>query len=124
METDAFTSYRRIARKTFVLPNGAEAEFEIKKEPRCVSVLVLTTRETVLLVQQFRPGPEAILLELPGGGSAQAKIRLRPLRGSCWRRRATVVRWSCRDRAGTVVFDEAHISFCSPLLRENTGTHS
>ena len=68
METDVFTSYRHISRKTFVLPNGTEAEFEIKQEPRCVCVLALTTRQTVLLVQQFRPGPEAILLELPGGG--------------------------------------------------------
>ena len=67
-ETDVFASYRHISRKTFVLPNGTEAEFEIKQEPRCVSVLALTTRQTVLLVQQFRPGPEAILLELPGGG--------------------------------------------------------
>lgn len=67
METDVFASYRCISRKTFVLPNGAEAEFEIKQEPRCVCVLALTTRQTVLLVQQFRPGPEAILLELPGG---------------------------------------------------------
>lgn len=67
-ETNIFASYRRISRKTFVLPNGAEAEFEIKQEPRCVCVLALTTRETVLLVQQFRPGPETILLELPGGG--------------------------------------------------------
>jgi ADP-ribose pyrophosphatase len=68
MEADVFVSYRRIACKTFVLPNGAEAEFEIKQEPRCISVLALTTRETVLLGQQFHPGPEAILLELPGGG--------------------------------------------------------
>ena len=35
-------------------------------------------------------------------GSAPAKIRLRPPRGSCWRRRAIAVRWSWRDRAGTV----------------------
>src|SRR5260370_38240610 len=67
-ETDVFSSFRRISRKTFVLPNGAEADFEIKQEPRAVCVLALTTRDTVLLVQQFRPGPEAILLELPGGG--------------------------------------------------------
>jgi ADP-ribose pyrophosphatase len=68
METDVFSSFRRISRKTFVLPNGAEADFEIKQEPRAVCVLALTTRDTVLLVQQFRPGPEAILLDLPGGG--------------------------------------------------------
>lgn len=68
METVVFAHYRCISRKTFELPNGAEAEFEIKQEPRCVSILALTTRETVLLVHQFRPGPEAVLLELPGGG--------------------------------------------------------
>src|SRR5712692_2087604 len=68
METEVFASFRRISRKTFVLPNGTEAAFEIKQEPRAVCVLALTTRDTVLLVQQFRPGPEAILLELPGGG--------------------------------------------------------
>ncbi len=63
-----FSSFRRISRKTFVLPTGAEADFEIKQEPRAACVLALTTHDTVLLVRQFRPGPEAILLELPGGG--------------------------------------------------------
>src|SRR5258708_19399029 len=67
-ETDVFSSFRRISRKTFVLPNGAEADFDIKQEPRAVCVLALTTRDTVLLVQQFRPGPDAILLEFPVGG--------------------------------------------------------
>lgn len=66
-ETEVFASFRRILRKTFVLPNGTEADFEIKQEPRAACVLALTTRDTVLLVQQFRPGPEAILLDLPGG---------------------------------------------------------
>lgn len=68
MEMDVFTSFRRISRKTFVLPTGAEADFEIQQEPRAACVLALTTHDTVLLVRQFRPGPEAILLELPGGG--------------------------------------------------------
>lgn len=68
METEVFASFRSISRQTFVLPNGTEADFEIKQEPRAASVLALPTRDTVLLVQQFRPGPEAILLELPGGG--------------------------------------------------------
>jgi ADP-ribose pyrophosphatase len=68
METEVFVSFRRISRKTFVLPNGTEADFEIKQEPRAACILALTTYDTVLLVQQFRPGPEAILLELPGGG--------------------------------------------------------
>jgi ADP-ribose pyrophosphatase len=68
METLVFAGFRWISRRTFVLPNGKEADFEIKLEPLCVCILALTTHETVLLVQQFRPGPEAVLLELPGGG--------------------------------------------------------
>lgn len=66
-ETEVFASFRRILRKTFVLPNGTAVDFEIKQEPHAACVLALTPRDTVLLVQQFRPGPEAILLELPGG---------------------------------------------------------
>lgn len=66
-ETEVFASFRRILRKTFVLPNGAEADFEIKQEPCAACVLALTTRDTVLLVQQFRPRPEAIQQDLPGG---------------------------------------------------------
>ena len=67
-EIDIFTNFRSIFRKTFLLPNGAEADFEIKQEPRTASILALTAHNTVILVQQFRPGPEEILLELPGGG--------------------------------------------------------
>ncbi len=67
-ETLVFAGFRWISRRTFVLPNGKEADFEIKLEPLCVCILALTASETVLLVQQFRPGPEAVLLELPGAG--------------------------------------------------------
>jgi len=33
----------------------------------CVAVLALTSSNDVVLVEEFRPGPEAILYELPGG---------------------------------------------------------
>src|SRR5258706_8400600 len=39
-----------------------------RRAARAVPGLALTTHDMVLLVRQFRPGPEAILLELPGGG--------------------------------------------------------
>jgi ADP-ribose pyrophosphatase len=64
---EVFSGFRRILRTTFLLPNGIEADFEIKQEPCTVNILALTPRNSVLLVQQFRPGPEALLLELPGG---------------------------------------------------------
>jgi len=62
------TGYRKIIRKTFEMPDGKTAVFDIKDESQVVCVLALTPEKNVLLVQQYRPGPEKILLELPGGG--------------------------------------------------------
>jgi ADP-ribose pyrophosphatase len=60
--------YRRLLKRIFTLPSGVDAEFTIKQERPTVCVLALTTTNEVILAQQFRPGPERILLELPGGG--------------------------------------------------------
>ncbi len=66
-EAEISVGFRRFLRKTYVLPNGAKEDFDIKHEPLVVSILAFTPRDTVLLAQQFRPGPEAVLLDLPGG---------------------------------------------------------
>ena len=62
------TGYRKVIRKTFEMPDGKTADFDIKDEGPVVCVLALTPENNVLLVKQYRPGPEKILLELPGGG--------------------------------------------------------
>lgn len=62
------SGYRKIISKTFSLPNGKVAEFEIKDEGRSVCILALTKENNVILTKQFRAGPEKVLLELPGGG--------------------------------------------------------
>jgi ADP-ribose pyrophosphatase len=59
--------YRKILRRTFRLPDGRVDDFEIKHEPQVVCILALTEEHQVILARQFRPGPEQILLELPGG---------------------------------------------------------
>lgn len=59
---------RKIAQRTYRLPDGRAADFEIRLEPRVVAILALTPEQTVILARQFRPGPEQILTELPGGG--------------------------------------------------------
>jgi ADP-ribose pyrophosphatase len=59
--------FRKICQKTFILPNGTCQDFEIKKEGEAVCALALTPDNKVILAQQFRPGPEKVLLELPGG---------------------------------------------------------
>jgi|SRR3989339_325876 len=59
--------FRKLIKKTFQLPNNKIVDFDIKQEGPAVCVLALTKDNNVILAKQFRPGPEKILLELPGG---------------------------------------------------------
>jgi ADP-ribose pyrophosphatase len=59
--------FRALVTKTFHLPDGTAAAFDIKAEGPVVCALALTVDNIVILARQFRPGPEAILAELPGG---------------------------------------------------------
>lgn len=60
--------HKRIAVKRFQLPNGLEETFFIDQDKDSVQVLCITLETDVVLVQQFRAGPEEMSLELPGGG--------------------------------------------------------
>lgn len=51
----------------FRLPTGATGNFYLKKVGRLTAALVLTKEKKIVLVQQFRPGPERVHWELPGG---------------------------------------------------------
>ena len=44
-----------------------EEEFYISNEGPSTAVFALTTSNQVILARQFRPGPNAVLDELPGG---------------------------------------------------------
>lgn len=59
--------FRKICLKKFISPNGESHDFEIKKEDEVVCILPITSDKNVVLAKQFRPGPEKLLLELPGG---------------------------------------------------------
>lgn len=48
-------------------PDGTIAEYEVKAEGDTVAIVALTPASEVLLVREFRVGPEEELLELPGG---------------------------------------------------------
>ncbi len=63
-----YNGYRKITKKTFKLPNGKIADFDTYQENNTVCILAITKKHEVILAKQFRPGPEKILLELPGGG--------------------------------------------------------
>jgi len=60
--------HRKVLRRTFRMPDGHVEDFDIKHEPHVVCILAITSDQQVILARQFRPGPEQILLELPGGG--------------------------------------------------------
>jgi 8-oxo-dGTP pyrophosphatase MutT (NUDIX family) len=62
--------HKRIAVKLFELPNGLKETFFIDHDKDSVQVLCITKDASpdVVLVQQFRAGPEEVQLELPGGG--------------------------------------------------------
>lgn len=53
--------------RRYRLPDGSEADWDIFGGGRCVAVLALTDDREVVLARQYRPGPDAILDELPGG---------------------------------------------------------
>jgi ADP-ribose pyrophosphatase len=66
-ERVVYERFRRIVSRTFELPAGGAADFEILDGRDTVAVLALTEDRQVILVREFRAGPEEIVLELPGG---------------------------------------------------------
>lgn len=49
------------------MPDGDEADFYVRDEKDACCVLALTADNLVVLVEEYRPGPNKVLLELPGG---------------------------------------------------------
>jgi ADP-ribose pyrophosphatase len=56
-----------ITTRTYRMPDGSVSEWDIHQGLQTVAVLALTEEGNVVLARQFRPGPSAILLDLPGG---------------------------------------------------------
>lgn len=59
---------RGMDRVRFRLPKGNEADFYLRSDHNSIACLALTQDQQVILAKQFRPGPQKVLLELPGGG--------------------------------------------------------
>jgi ADP-ribose pyrophosphatase len=61
---------RVLVAKTFRLPDGSEKTFTITEHGAnaAAAVVALTVRGTVVIAEQYRPGPERVMAELPGGG--------------------------------------------------------
>jgi ADP-ribose pyrophosphatase len=61
--------YRTMVTKTFRLPDGTVKDYTTKdaEGSGAACVLALTTDNKVIVAHQFRPGPERMMDELPGG---------------------------------------------------------
>ena len=60
---------RPVVEKAFRLPDGSEAVFTVTGDAssRAAACVALTPRRTAILAEQYRPGPERVMTELPGG---------------------------------------------------------
>jgi ADP-ribose pyrophosphatase len=66
-ERIVYERFRRVVSRTFELPSGETVDFEILDGNDTVAVLALTEDDLVILVREFRAGPEEFVVELPGG---------------------------------------------------------
>ena len=69
-ERQAQVGRRTLVAKTFRLPDGSEKTFTVTEfaAGTAAAVVALTVQGTVVLAEQYRPGPERLMAELPGGG--------------------------------------------------------
>ena len=56
-----------VATKIFRMPNGVEIDWDVLVVPDVVATVALTELGEVVLVRQYRPGPDRVLNEIPGG---------------------------------------------------------
>jgi ADP-ribose pyrophosphatase len=61
--------YRDLITKEFRMPNGDIEEYTItgKENEYCVATIAITKDNKIVVARQFRPGPEKVFDELPGG---------------------------------------------------------
>ncbi len=68
-KTYEHSRYRKLEDVLFELPDGRRETFSLNIVGKVVCVLALTPAGEVVLARQFRPGPNLVLDELPGGGA-------------------------------------------------------
>lgn len=80
----AYAGFVRVVRRPLLLPDGRRAVWDILDNPATVSVLALTDDDHVVMVRQYRPGADRVVLSLPGGlideGESPVDAGLRELR--------------------------------------------
>ncbi|HLN76267.1 MAG TPA: NUDIX hydrolase [Nocardioidaceae bacterium] len=62
-----YDGWLKIHRRTYRLPDGRIVEWDMHAGGPTVAVLALTPSKQLVMVRQFRPGPDRVVLTLPGG---------------------------------------------------------
>lgn len=62
-----YDGWLKIHRRTYVLPDGRVAEWDMHAGGSSAAVLAVTPDGRLVMVRQFRPGPDRVVLTLPGG---------------------------------------------------------
>lgn len=66
-EKRVYDGFRKVNRKTFLMPDGRREYFDVIVGEDFVGILALSKDKEVILVRQFRPGLEEIYDEIPAG---------------------------------------------------------
>lgn len=62
-----FDGWVKVERRAYRVPDGRVIEWDVVEGPRTVAVVSRTVDGDFILVRQFRPGPQQVLDEIPGG---------------------------------------------------------
>ena len=63
-----YSGWRKVFRRYFILPDGKEEAFDIIGSNYYVIIAAFTENHDAILVKQFRPGAEEVLVSFPEGG--------------------------------------------------------
>ncbi len=66
-DTVVHDGWIRVTQRTYRLPDGRLARWDMFGGGQTVGVLALTPEGQVVCVRQFRPGPDRVVLNIPGG---------------------------------------------------------
>jgi len=67
-ERIAYSGWRKVIIRKFLLPNGKEAEFDVIQNGDFVTIAAFTKNKEAILVNQFRVGSEREIISFPEGG--------------------------------------------------------
>jgi ADP-ribose pyrophosphatase len=62
-----YSNFIQVEKRIYELPSGVTKDFDIKIGKSAACVLALTEDKQVIISREYRPGPNKVLDELPGG---------------------------------------------------------